>query len=199
VMRAVRPWGCKSGIAMLRAWALVRESFWIGRTRFWDFTTSYDECLIITIGLIREYIHCYAISISLWCPQKNHCIQAASVVTSAADLFRQALLLLSDVIFIGGPIVDFRTLDDIPDIWIDGHGKLLNASYPVWSKWGPITIENRHTGLRACEIEFRGYFFAGKLYTSKFLFAQYRGLRPLYKLWTVLLNRYWPDWARHRP
>ena len=109
--------------------------------------------------------------------------------------------MLSDIAFDDDPIVDSDGSGVLPDIWIEGHGKLLNSSYPVSSAVRIISTENRHIGLRACEIKFRGYCFAENFCSSELMVARNRGLDldPVFKLWTVLRDCYWPDSARRRP
>lgn len=108
--------------------------------------------------------------------------------------------MLSDVTSDDDPIVDSDGSGVLPDIWIDGHGKLLNSSCPASSTVRISSTENRHAGLKACEIEFRGYCFAGKFCFSELMAARNRGLEldPVFELWAMLRDCHWPDSARRR-
>jgi hypothetical protein len=115
------------------------------------------------------------------------------------DLARQLFLLLSD----GIQNQDFshaqETCEDIPNIYMDGYGKISSASCASSSTGTTIYLENRHAKLSASEVKFRGYRFADELSDQLPHNRHSLGFRnELHMLWAELRNHYWPDWRTHR-
>jgi hypothetical protein len=125
------------------------------------------------------------VSISLKCPGGDQTVEEDTPEISLPSLSRKVLLLLSDVMS-----SQVSTPVEIPDIWMDGHGKLFNASYPASSTTSAICITNRHAKLKVHEIEFRGYRFAGTLSERVPETDFDRQSEPLYKVWSMIREDY---------
>ncbi|KAI4957968.1 hypothetical protein J4E86_005108 [Alternaria arbusti] len=132
-----------------------------------------------------------SISISLKRPGADACEALQSGKIPLPDLERRVFLLLSDVIA-GWPVAE----DKLPDIWMDGHGKLISATYSASATAPASRIENRHAKLKLIEMQQRGYQFAMDLAISE---RDVEGGRRA--MWSALRRDYWndwQDWARKR-
>lgn len=150
--------------------------------------TTLDKLRINVKGLIhavepvvqKEHV---SISIALKRPGANPCDPLQSRIP-LPGLKRRVFLLLSDVIA-GWPVPE----DKVPDIWMDGHGKLISATYSASATILSSRIENRHATLNPVEMQRRGYQFAMDLYDNK---LGVRGGRR--EMWSRLQRDHWPDW-----
>jgi len=157
--------------------------------------TSLSTLRINVIGLIKALKDAakeqVSISISLKRPGEDACEALQSGKIPLPDLERRVFLLLSDVIS-GWPVAE----DKLPDIWMNGHGKLISATYSASATALASRVDNRHAKLKSIELQQRGYQFAMDLSNNK---LDVKGGRRA--MWSALREKYWndwPDWARKR-
>jgi len=157
--------------------------------------TSLSTLRINIVGLIKALKDAakeqVSISISLKRPGADACEVLQSGKIPLPDLERRFFLLLSDVIA-GWPVAE----DKLPDIWMDGHGKLISATYSASATAPASRVENRHAKLTSIELQQRGLQFAMDLAISE---RDVEGGRRA--MWSALREEYWndwPDWARKR-
>ncbi|KAI2476369.1 hypothetical protein Ptr902_12248 [Pyrenophora tritici-repentis] len=75
------------------------------------------------------------------------------------------------------------------EIWINGHGKLLNSIYPSWS----LTYAFRHGHLSAAEINVLG---SQRSITTLNPTARSRYPSDLVHAWKDLRDMHWPEWKQ---
>ena len=124
---------------------------------------------------------------------------------SVEDLAQSIFLLLSDFLQ-QCPLENPRDLK-LPEIWIDGNGKLLRASYPATDSSPAYSVDNRHTTLRKSEILQRGYRMSRentylttrKEEKSEEFWITYERCDSLVHFLQYLRDIYWKDWRKGRP
>jgi hypothetical protein len=100
-------------------------------------------------------------------------------------------------------VIDRHT--PLPDIWINGHGKLINASYPMLAaNVAPSSIRFRHSELTKNEVSVRGYEMArelaaympfGRTYVPIMPWAPLHwGKRPFMTYWMCFRDLCWKEW-----
>ncbi|KAI4640444.1 hypothetical protein J4E93_008650 [Alternaria ventricosa] len=150
--------------------------------------TSLSTLRINIVGLIKALKDAakeqVSISISLKRPGADACEGMHSGKIPLPDLERRVFLLLSDVIA-GWDVAE----DKLPDIWMDGHGKLISATYSASATVLASRVENRHAKLKSVELQQRGYQFAMDLSNDK---KDVEGGRRA--MWSALRKEYWNDW-----
>ncbi|KAA8612775.1 hypothetical protein PtrV1_13344 [Pyrenophora tritici-repentis] len=113
---------------------------------------------------------------------------------SIAKLQRQLFLLFSDMIseMRKFPVIERPHPGRSPlpwEIWINGHGKLLNSIYPSWS----LTYAFRHGHLSAAEINVLG---SQRSITTLNPTARSRYPSDLVHAWKDLRDMHWPEWKQ---
>ncbi|KAI4673971.1 uncharacterized protein J4E88_008438 [Alternaria novae-zelandiae] len=150
--------------------------------------TSLSMLRINIVGLMKALKDAakeqVSISISLKSPGEDACEALQSGKIPLPDLERRVFLLLSDVIA-GWDVAE----DKLPDIWMDGHGKLISATYSASATVLASRVENRHAKLKSVEVQQRGYQFATDLSNNK---RDVEGGRRA--MWSALRKEYWNDW-----
>lgn len=122
---------------------------------------------------------------------------------SIAVLQQRLFLLLSDVVEIS---LDRDRNDEIPlpELWIDGRGRMLGASYtgtPFFDS--PLCIPYRHNELNKSEVRMRGYWLAIRFAQYYRNYLTYRGppgtpddVGTLMSIWNALRAIHWGDWKQ---
>jgi hypothetical protein len=103
-------------------------------------------------------------------------------------IWRAVLLLLSDII-VESPHKAARPL---PQLWIDGHGNLLNATIPSTTGDTPQTIMFRHVSLSETEVRNLGYHKIFHIVRAARQEQAVRGLNMQSNYWSSMQNYYTP-------
>jgi hypothetical protein len=127
-----------------------------------------------------------------------------AVIVPVVNLQRGLFLLLSDV-FEQGVTRTPRKLTrttPVPDVWIDGHGRIISASSPALATiTSPLSVKFRHSRLKKNEVRVRGYRMINKL--QEYHAPSRREYWPrtvwpstehLMAAWEDLRSLYWDDW-----
>jgi hypothetical protein len=112
-----------------------------------------------------------------------------------SDLHRRIFLLLSDVMIDSRYDEDYIH-DDLPSIWINGHGDLIRASFPADDSLDEVSIDYAYGRFNRDEVNHAGYKLIARWgdYVEKSE-MQISDRTPLMDMWSCLVSRYW--WA-HR-
>jgi hypothetical protein len=140
-----------------------------------------------------------------------NCGEEASVRWST--LRRNVFLLLSDIM----TEMPHKAIRPLPQLRIDGHGNLLNATFPSATGNTPQTIKFRHASLNYTEVHNLGYHkifhflraatrgqaVPGLKVHSSFYTSLYRIYKPISSMlaestgdtWIALRDSLWRDWS----
>jgi hypothetical protein len=131
-------------------------------------------------------------------------LRKEEAVIGVAKLQQGLFLLLPDVFEQGatGKPRKLTNTTPVPDIWIDSHGTIINASSPaLGTPASPFSIDFRHTRLRKNEVRVRGYRMIHKLQKHRALLAQAHWPRTVWPspehlvaAWVALRRLCWDDW-----
>jgi hypothetical protein len=108
-----------------------------------------------------------------------------------SDLHRRMLLLLSDVMIHSRYDEDYIH-DDLPSIWINGHGDLIRASFPAEDSLDQVSIDYAYGRFNRNEVHYAGHKLIGRWED----YVEEPGLQtsdrtPLMDMWSCLISRYW--------
>jgi hypothetical protein len=129
--------------------------------------------------------------------------------TSAGRLQQELFLLLSDVIEHIATTDLHRLLQThvkVPEIWMNGRGVILEATYPATVTSTVIRIQNRHSNLRNHELQERGYWMALTLedlmqrnvWETNTSLNRDDHLYALFDAWGDLRMTHWVGWQSQR-
>ncbi|KAG9188007.1 hypothetical protein G6011_01930 [Alternaria panax] len=96
---------------------------------------------------------------ALKCPWGNT-VHHEQVTITVAELLQRLFLLLTDVKQQWSSKVNSAYKSQLPDIWMNGHGVLISASYPASSDLPEYRVGYAHDRLTPTEIRNRGYRMA---------------------------------------
>jgi hypothetical protein len=134
------------------------------------------------------------IRITLRCPGGSGQAYSESKEISADTFSRQLFLLLSDIQ--GDDSVEAFKTDalGVPDVWMNGHGQILYASYPASASSPAVYVKNRHARLQSHQAVVRGRYFIRMRYRHRDVFQ-----KCFHTALGMLRGNYWtdyevPDW-----
>ncbi|KAF2820401.1 hypothetical protein CC86DRAFT_374560 [Ophiobolus disseminans] len=161
--------------------------------------TTLDKIRINVFGLLRftlgDDIPPQAnIRISLTYPQDTN-IHEEYVNIPLEDIQKKIFLLLSDFIehWHNDP---WQQRNHAPDIWFNGQGEAINASYPATDTAPAVSVEYKHSALTAREIHYRGYQVPLIKHTRPNTWARFVASRSggvVMSYWKCLRNLHWGD------
>jgi hypothetical protein len=133
----------------------------------------------------------------LHCPWGSHVHQEEAIVI-LEDMQKRLSLLLADVLKQRPADLPKVQRMQLPDIWLNGRGALISASYPASIKSSAYSVAYRHERLSVAEIQCRGYRMAmsGEYDTNTLrgrgIHGQHRGSEVI-KCWENIRRRHWAD------
>ena len=130
----------------------------------------------------------------LKCPWGNS-IHHEEVTISVVELIQSLFLLLSDVRQQWPSEMAKAGGSQLPDIWLNGNGVLIFASYPASSHSSERRVEYAHGRLTPTEIRNRGYRMAMATYTT---YNHGTSVGMLYKCWIQIRGLHYQDRDRNR-
>jgi hypothetical protein len=129
------------------------------------------------------------IRITLRCPGGSGQAYSESKEISADTLSRQLFLLLSDV-QADDSVEAFKTdALGVPDVWMNGHGQILYASYPASASSPAVYVKNRHARLQSHQAVVRGRYFIRMRYRHREVFQ-----KCFHTALSMLHGNYWADY-----
>lgn len=141
-----------------------------------------------------------SICITLWHPSGSGSKSSATI--DFPDLLKRVFLVLSDMITRWPEDLPRATGRQLPRIIIDGHGTIVNATYPARSTFGQFCVENRHARLHSEEVTIAGYRMITAVSQSLYVEESHidiESLGSLYEVWEGLRTLYWSEWETRRP
>jgi hypothetical protein len=127
-------------------------------------STSLDEVRInvkslLPIVTMPTFPSQARIRFALNCPWGDQVHQEEAIVV-LEDLQKRLFLLLSDLLKQWPTNVPTTRRKQFPDIWINGRGAIISASYPASATSSAYSVAYRHDRLSRKETQYRGYKMA---------------------------------------
>ncbi|KAH7390838.1 hypothetical protein DE146DRAFT_738351 [Phaeosphaeria sp. MPI-PUGE-AT-0046c] len=141
-----------------------------------------------------------SVQLTLW-HAANHGSKS-SLTVALSSLAKSIFLVLSDMLMEWPKDLKKSITKEIPSIWMNGRGTILEASYPGNISSAVYSVPNRHAELRPEEIDFRGCKYAATILKEEYNGFRVRSrcdARTLFKVWESLRDRYYPDWELTYP
>jgi hypothetical protein len=113
-----------------------------------------------------------------------------------SDLQKRIYLLLADLLITWPVDLPEDISGQLPSVWINGHGTLIEVCYPATTTWPGLSVSNRHGQLREEEVLMRGYRLSKEVVK---ICEDRRGgkwvSRALFDLWVDLRDCHWQDYS----